>query len=228
MIRIALATLALSTLGTAQAILFGGNDEDRKACTKFLLDEGQGYKLLGSVCIQYGQPTWKAEYADMAEQAKGKSLRLGKNYWTTLNTSSALNIAGTNVPAGAYYLGLGCDEKGAFQLLVLDAKNADAKAWTPFNTDAWKADYTCTFKHSTSKTTVEKLSISIEGDQPAALELKIAWGDHALAAPLQMKTSTANAKDAATDGVEKVKAEAGDAIKKAKEAGKKLPEPAKQ
>lgn len=221
MIRIALASLVLSALVPAQAKLYGGNGEDRKACTKLMLDEAQGYKMLGGVCIQYGTPTWKAEYDAMADQAKGKSLRLGKNFWTTLNTSMTLAIGDTKVAPGAYYLGLHCDEKGNFHLLVLDAKTADSKAWAPYNSSEWQAAYTCPMKHGTSKETVETLSISINGEDPAALELEIAWGGHTLKAPMQMHTATDHAKDAAGKMVDKVKAEAAGAVKKLPEAVKK-------
>lgn len=187
MIRFAFAILSLSILAPAQGMLVGGNGDERLACSRFLLDDTQGYKLLGSFCIQYGQPTWKAEYAEMADQAKGQSLRLGKNYWTTLNNSAPLQIGATTVPAGAWYLGLRCDEEGKFHLLVLDAKNADAKAWTPFNPTEWKADHTCALEHAKSEEVVEKLTISVEGKTADALELKIAWGGHVLNAPVKIK-----------------------------------------
>ncbi|MEZ5966603.1 MAG: DUF2911 domain-containing protein [Planctomycetota bacterium] len=221
MIRFALATIVLSALVPAQGKLFGGNGEDRKASTKFLLDEAQGYKMLGSVCIQYGSPTWKSEYDGMVEQAKGKSFRLGKNFWTTLNTSSSLSISGTNIPAGAYYLGAHCDEKGEFHLLVIDAKTADSKAWTPFNSAEWKPTYTCALKHGTSKTSVSNLSIGIEGEDPAALQLQVTWGTHTFSAPLEMKTGTGSVQDAAGKVIEKAKTEAVEAVKKLPEAVKK-------
>lgn len=226
MIRLSIATLALSVVGTAQAKLFGGNDEPRMAATKLCLDESQGYKMLGAVCIQYGSPAWKAEYDGMAEQAKGKSLRLGKNFWTTLNNSAALTIGGTNVPAGSYYLGLHCDAKGTFSLVVLDAKTANTKAWTPWMADEWKPDFTCAMTHTKSKTSVENLSISLNGDDASKLDLKIAWGGHELTAPVQMSTGTMTdkAKDAAAKGVEKAKTDAAEI----KTEIKKLPEPVKK
>ena len=209
MIRIAIAALALSTLATAQVATFG--DNDARACTtKWVLDQGQGYKLLGSASIQYGSPVWKAEYDKAAEMLKGKSERLGKGFWTTLNNSVALTIGTTKVPAGSYYLSIHCDDKGNFHLLVIDSKTADTKSWTPWSKTEWKADYTCALTHGKGTKTVDNLSITLNGDDAAKMDLKLAWGGHELTAPVQMHTGTMmdKAKDAAVKGTEKAGTEA--------------------
>ncbi|HLU38290.1 MAG TPA: DUF2911 domain-containing protein [Planctomycetota bacterium] len=197
MIRIAIASLVLSTLAVAQARVFGGIDNERKAATTmaFEQDPQGGFKLLASTCIQYSTPAWKPEYDGMVDQAKGRSFRLGKNFWTTLNTSVALDIGGATVPAGAYYLGIKVDDEGKFHLLVLDAKNADAQGWSPANAVQWKPDHTCPLEHSKGSQTVEKLTITIDGQQTDSLELKIAWGGHVLTAPVKMQLRS-DAKDA--------------------------------
>jgi len=215
-IRLVLPSLLFALLAPSQAKVLGGNGDDRKAAVKFLFSDD--FKLLGSACIQYGAPTWKPEYEEMAEQAKGQSLRLGKNFWTTLNNSSTLVIGGTSVPAGAYYLGLSCDEKGKFSLLVLDAKNADGNGWTPLSASDWKADYTCPLEHKTSKTqTVDQLAITMEGDEQDDLEFKIAWGGHTLSAKMQIKADAGKGGKGASGDKE----QPGNAKKQPAGAGKK-------
>ncbi len=174
-----LLALAFAAAPVAQVQVFGG-DSPRMSSTKMIFNSS--FEMLGAVCIQYGQPTWKAEYEGMADQAKGKSLRLGKDFWTTMNTTVAFTMGGVKVAPGAYYLGLKCDDKGAFSLLVIDAKKSDKNGWTPFGADAWEADFTVPLTKGTTKETVEKLTISVTGSTPEALELKIAWGTHALTA----------------------------------------------
>lgn len=171
--------LALATAPVAQVQVFGG-DSPRMSSTKMIFSAQ--FEMLGAICIQYGQPKWKAEYEEMADQAKGKSLRLGKDFWTTMNTTTGFTMGGVKVAAGAYYLGLKCDDKGAFSLLVIDAKKSDKNGWAPFNAEQWEADYTVPLTKSTSKETVEALTISVSGSTPDALELKVAWGTHSLTA----------------------------------------------
>src|SRR5262245_56274783 len=104
---LAVAALALPASQSQQLQAFGGNSP-RMAATRLCFDQ----QLRGMICVQYGQPTWKAEYDGMLEKLKGKQLRLGKDFWTTFNTTVALDVGGTAVPAGAYYLGLTCGADG--------------------------------------------------------------------------------------------------------------------
>lgn len=217
MIRLALAALALTAAAAAQPQLFGGN-EQRASTTKLMLDPAQGYKMLGGVCIQYSQPTWKQDYEGKLDQYKGQSWRLGKNYWTTMNTMTALNIGGVQVPAGAYYLGLKLDEKGGFHLLVIDSKKADSNLWSPFMPNEWKADYTCPMNHGKSEKSAEKLTITLDGQTADALELKVHWGTHQVTAKVTMTPAVAAKTSEAS--VEKAK-ENAEAMKKAHEGIKK-------
>lgn len=224
MIRFAFTALALTVAAAAQPTLFGGNEE-RASSTKLLLDPAQGYKMLGGACIQYGQPAWKADYEGQLEGMKGKSWRMGKNYWTTLNAMSALTIGGVNVPSGSYYLGMKYDEKGNFHLLVIDTKKADTNLWSPFVPTEWKADYTCPMTHAKADKVADKLSITLNGETPNALELKVHWGNHQVTANVAMNTTANNAPakavGASMEKVEKAVTETAEKVKKLPEAVKK-------
>lgn len=78
--------------------------------------------LAGEYSVQYGKPAWNAEYdKDFAKLTHGKRLRLGKDWWTTLETFSPLTFGGTTELAeGAWFLALECSEAGAWSLVALD------------------------------------------------------------------------------------------------------------
>jgi hypothetical protein len=178
-----LLALSLAVPAQAQLQVFGG-EAPRMASTRIFWDNGP----VGMVCIQYGQPEWKAEYDGMLPKLVGKSLRLGKDFWTTLNTSSTLTIGGTKVPAGSYYLGLKCDEDGGFHLLLMRAEKADKKGWAPFVPEPWQAEHTIAMKMGKAEESAQKMSIALGGggDDPTALELSIHWGKHRLSVPTKV------------------------------------------
>lgn len=175
-----LAALLLVSTATAQLQVFGG-DGPRMASTKIFWHDGP----VGMICVQYGQPEWKPEYNAMIAEAKGKKARLGKDFWTTLNTSVALTIGAVKVPAGSYYLGVGSNAKdGSLELLVMDAKGADAKGFAPFMPDAWVPDYVVPMKHDDAAKETRLLTIQIRGDDPAKMSLRLSWGNHEMTAAL--------------------------------------------
>ncbi|MBK8979161.1 MAG: DUF2911 domain-containing protein [Planctomycetes bacterium] len=173
------AALALATPSSAQVQVFGG-DGPRMASTRIFWNNGP----VGMMCIQYGQPEWKAEYDAMRPKLTGKQLRLGKDFWTTFNTTCLVTIGGTEIPAGSYYLGLKCDDDGNFHLLVMSAEDADAEGWAPFVPDAWEADYVCPLKMTAAEDSAAKMQISLAsvGDDPTKMTFSVRWGTHVLAA----------------------------------------------
>src|SRR6185436_12892626 len=85
--RAAIVVAAL-VLPAQELQVFGGT-APRMAATRLFF--GPQFSLKGMVCVQYGQPTWKPEYDAKLESLKGKNLRLGKDFWTTFNTSVAVD-----------------------------------------------------------------------------------------------------------------------------------------
>jgi len=167
-----------------QPQVFGGN-APRMSATKILF----GNAGAAMICVQYGQPPWKAEYDTMLTTMKGKNIRLGKDFWTTMNTSVALTIGGTKVPAGSYYLGLKNDAEGKLHLAVLDAVAADKAGAGPFMPDGWKVDYTCPLEMTASEKQVDLLTFDLPHDPktPTNMTLSIAWGKHLLTAAVEVQ-----------------------------------------
>ncbi len=178
------AALAAPAFGQVQA--FGG-DAPRAAATRMLF--GQNFTPHGMLCIQYGAPAWKAEYDTQFEKIKGQNLRLGKDFWTTFNSSCALSIGGVEVAAGAYYVGLKCDAEGKFSLLLLDVKSADDAKQAPWTGATWKPAYTCPLTKSVTETEAAVMKMSLAGNGQAATEMTFTlnWGKHQLAAPIVAK-----------------------------------------
>ena len=120
----------------AQVQVFGGPDPDRKACS-VLFAEGstpENFKMKGGVSMNFSQPEWKDSYN--AELDSGKfnntNQRLGKNWWTSFDTYSTLEIGGTKIMPGAYFLGIHVDQGGKFHLLFLDPRQVLMNTWVPF------------------------------------------------------------------------------------------------
>lgn len=195
-------TLAALTFGPGLRAqqLVGGPDPDRKASTVFVFTDS--FEALAGVSISYSQPKWQDTYNGQLKELKGNYTRLGKNWWTTLDTVGMLEIGGTNIEAGSYYLGLAVDEDAAFSLLIFDSKQAMKSGLLPFSTALYEGKATAEIKapltlaKDSLKEVVVKMEIEIAADKndPAHGALSIRWGKHELSAPV--KFHLAGAKDA--------------------------------
>jgi hypothetical protein len=207
----ALTATLLAASGFTQELQAFPMNDDRKITGLFFWD---GAGSPGSFAIAYGQPAWKAEYDEMVASKKAAAVRLGKNYWTTLDTSVDLTIGGTKVPAGHYYLGILRDEKGTFHLMCMDSATVRAQRGAPHMTSQMKAKINAPLQHATVEDEADLLSITVDnGSKPTDGTLSIHWGKHQLTAnvtaDLGAKASPANAakeaKESAGKGLESLK-----------------------
>ncbi len=197
LLAVALTVLTFVPALAAQQVR-GGPDLDRTASNVAVVTDS--FETLAAVSISYSQPRWQDRYDGMLDSLKGNYSRLGKNWWTTLDTVGAIEVGGTMLEAGTYYLGLAIDKDGAFTLLVFDAKKAMQNRLLPFSTalytGAFKADLVApmTFARDARKNTVAKLEIEITADaeDPATGRLSIRWGKHELSAPVRFHLVTPN------------------------------------
>ena len=196
------ATLAALTFVPALQAqeVSGGPDPDRKASTLFVSTDS---KPLAGVAISYTPPNWQDSYDGMWEQLNsGLYMRLGKGWWTTLDTVGTLEIGGTKIEAGSYYLGLAVGKDGAFSLLIFDSKQAMRAGLLPWTTALYRGDAKAetraplTLAKNSLKDVVVKMEIEITADKkdPATGRFSIRWGKHELSAPV--KFHLAGAKDA--------------------------------
>lgn len=189
------ALLLAPVLVAQQIQVFGGADDDRQASTAVLFGEN----LMAGVSINYSQPEWKAEYDAQFDALKGKNLRLGKNWWTSLDTSVTLDIAGTKVEPGAYFLGLHCGDDGAFSLMIFPAKKAMKNGMMPFAPEAWKGGSTAPLKLNKNglADVARKMVIAFEVDQntPENGKFSIRWGKHELTADVKLDLTGGGSDD---------------------------------
>jgi len=183
----AFAALCCTLPTTAQKV-FGGPDPDRKSSTVFVFDDD--FHAHAGASISYSAPKWDDKYNAMLPTLKGKNARLGKNWWTSLDTIGTLDIGGTKIEAGNYFLGLHVDQDGNFFLLLLDAKKAMKNAVLPFPAEAMQADAKAplTLAKDSLKESVEKMEIEISADKadPATGKFAIRWGKHELSAKIKL------------------------------------------
>jgi hypothetical protein len=188
------ATLAALTFVPAlQAqLVSGGPDPDRKASTVFVSTEN--FEALAGVSISYTPADWRDSHNGMLEKLRGSNYtRLGKGWWTTFDTVGALEIGGTKVEAGSYYLGLVVGKDGDFSLLLFDSKQAMKTGLLPSMTALYRGEAKAetkaplTLAKDSLKEVVAKMEIEITADKkdPATGRLSIRWGKHELSAPVK-------------------------------------------
>ncbi|MFK7742663.1 MAG: DUF2911 domain-containing protein [Planctomycetota bacterium] len=198
----AFAALCLALPTTAQhgmekMQVFGGPSQ--RACSSVILF---GQNIMAGMTITHGQPVWQDKYTGMLNQLKGKTLRLGKDLWTTFMTSVAVEIGGTKVPAGSYCAGLVCDDAGNFSLALIDSTTTMKKGLMPFGPQEWKPEVLIplTLNKDVTKKSVEKMTMTLvtEKDNPMKGMFTLAWGPHSLTAPMQVH-SEKKAAEASAD-----------------------------
>jgi Protein of unknown function (DUF2911) len=183
-----LAALSCVAAVPAQMRVMGGPAERAAAWMVFFGKGPSGRQEMGGIAVQYGQPKWKAAYDadfDKFEQTvKGKINRLGKDWWTTFASNFDLEVGGTHIPAGTYYLGVSCDQDGKFSLAFLDATKAMKDGNMPFGPQKWQPDHLAPveFKKDVASEDVEKMTMALDKDakDPSKATFTISWGKHQL------------------------------------------------
>jgi len=175
---------AQSTQGPIQ--VFGGQPDER-ASTRMLYETD---RAIGEFAIDYGRPAWKKEYEDPAifdKITRGKVWRLGKDFWTTLDTSLPLRIAGREVLIGYYYLGLHRSEDGAsWSLAFLDPAKIRGSKLDAFEINKAPIAFKVPIKLEEGPEMVDKLTLllSYQKENITSVTLRIAWGKLLLTAPI--------------------------------------------
>ncbi len=187
--------LLFALIGSASALMaqegkgalqvFGGEMTER-AEARLLFWNSAKNTAAGEFVITYGQPEWKVEYnksENFDKMTKGKVWRLGKNFWTMLDTNLPLRIGGEQVAPGQYYLGAKRSADGAtWKLCFIDPTTARAARLDASGINNAEIAFTAPLKFSQSESSREKLDISLikAGSKLNRAQLVIAWGGFAL------------------------------------------------
>lgn len=146
--------------------------------------------VAGEYTVEYGKPAWQAAYDEGFDKlTKGKRLRLGKDYWTTLDTWCPLTIGEKEVKAGAYFLALECSDKGQWSLVLLDPEPLRKVRFDAYETSNTKGGALLPLEHSEVKENEAALAIRFVADakDPKLQTLEIRFGRHRLAAKVKPK-----------------------------------------
>ncbi len=187
--------LLAATAGLAQqtkpTIVAEGGSPDERASARVLYWNTKADAAAGQFAINYGRPVWKKEYDDPVKfdaMTKGKTWRLGSNFWTTLVTDLPLTIGGRSVRPGAYFLGLHRSADGSsWSLVFIDPVAARRAHLDAFDIRKATAAFEAPMSVATPVGKVEKLTITLSypRDKIRHVTMKVAWGNLALTAPVE-------------------------------------------
>jgi Tetratricopeptide repeat len=147
-----------------------------------------GSATLGEIAIGYGAVTWKDGYGEKAKskEFENKRWRLGKDFWTTLDSNIPVTIGTTAVPPGYYYLTLEKKSSGDFVLALNDAAAVKKGRFDAFQAESTQGGIEVVLKHETTPESASKLDIALTlaQDDPAKGALTIRFGPNKLSAPV--------------------------------------------
>jgi len=192
-------TLAASALQTPQkepVIAFVFDPPSERLSTGILFFDQEKQRSVGNVAISYGQPVWKEEYEDATKfdsMTRGQVWRLGKDFWTTLDTNLPFKVGGKEIPAGYWYLGLHRSADGAtWSLALMDPAKARKTYAIPAGLPLGGGpapDLLAPLTAAQVSSVVEKLKIWVtrEDEDLRRATLRIAWGKMLLTAPIEIE-----------------------------------------
>jgi hypothetical protein len=171
----------------------GGGVDDRGSARLLYWNDGAN-AAAGQVAINYGRPVWHKGYDDPAKFdsiTKGKVWRMGSNFWSNLYTDLPLNISGTSVAPGLYFLGLQRSPDGSsWSLAFIDPVKVRKEHLDAFEIHKAKVEFTAPMSaEPATSEPVEKLTITLTHPENDIhnLTVEVAWGHLALMAPVKVK-----------------------------------------
>jgi len=118
------------------------------------------------------------------------------DFWTTLDTSMPLDMAGTKVAPGYYYLAIARALDGAWSLVVIPAEKVQKAHGDAFLSRQYEGTR-IPLTYEKSKDKVAKLHLELKGDEKnlGQCTLTITWGNYKLTAPViaDLKSGAAEA-----------------------------------
>lgn len=189
---------AAAAAAQGQQMTFGGGADgrdERQSTWVMYFDSGSG-RSTGGFALNYNRVLWKEDYAKQLETIlRGKTWRLGKHFWTTLDSNLPLEMAGVEVKPGYYYLGLQRSEDGSrWNLALIDSQAARQARLDAFNISEAKVVYAIPLSFSRAEEKAEHLSVFFEvpGSEQGVAQgietevvLHIAFGPYQMTAPLK-------------------------------------------
>lgn len=174
------------------AIAAEGGTPDDRASARVLYWNDAKHEAAGQFAINYGRPVWKSVYEDPVkfdQMTKGKTWRMGSNFWTVLDTCLPLKISGKNIHPGYYYLGLHRSEDGSnWSLVFIDPAKVRTAHIDAFQIERAPVSFEVPMDTANATTKADKLTIDLSypEDNIRKVTLHVAWGTLALTAPIEV------------------------------------------
>lgn len=143
----------------------------------------------GQVAVDFGQPTWKAEYAKQvkSESSIGRRWRCGLDFWTTFDTNIDLSIAGTEIPAGNYYLTLERTDANNIVLWFNDPAPIRKRKLDAYVAHLVTGGIAVPMSLSEGEETTEALDFRfVTGKDNGKATLELRFGPYLLSAPMKL------------------------------------------
>lgn len=177
---------AAATKGSAQPQVFVATTE-RQNLRYFLYGSP---KIKGQFSVDYGPVTWKDEYAKFVakHQEQSPRWRFGQDFWTTFDTNLPLEIGGTTLQPGAYYLTLEVKD-GKFVVAFNDPAAIRKQQLDAFRAEKTSGGIPVVFAHTETKEPAAKLTFLAERAPDDATKgvLKVRFGPHELSAAFALR-----------------------------------------
>jgi len=173
---------------------FGGVSAERSSARVFYWNS-QKNSSPGQFVVNYSAPAWSKEMDDPAafdKATKGKIWRLGKDFWTTLDTNIPLTIAGKEVAPGSYYLGLERSSDGAtWSLVFIDPAKARKNHADAFDMTLTPVEFKVptTVQKGTAKNEKLVIDLSYAKETPKSVTMKISWGTMQVSVPIEAQVA---------------------------------------
>jgi len=196
--KLVVCMLALLMTGTLRAqqnpkIAVEGGSPDDRASARLLYWNGPAEAADGQLAINYGRPVWKKQYDDPAtfdKMTRGKTWRMGSNFWSNLYTDVPVTIGGKSISPGFYFLGMQRSADGSsWNLAFIDPVKVRESRIDAFDIRKATVEFTAPMTvEPASGDPVEKLTITLANaqDDIRSATLKVAWGHLALTAPVHV------------------------------------------
>ncbi len=175
---------------SSEVVALGGGRVAQRASARVLYSNRADNTFPGQFSISYGQPEWRSEYEDPTtfdQMTQGRVWRMGNNFWTVLDTNLPLRIAGREIAAGAYYLGIHRSEDGGtWSLAFMDPTKIRRARLDASEIHKATVDFMVPMTFLKAEEPAEKLAISLNTEELTDVTLKVVWGTLQLTTPIQV------------------------------------------
>lgn len=143
--------------------------------------------IAGQFHVDYGRPVWREEYLQQIDSIPaGQRLRLGKDFWTTLETNVPLTIGGVRLEPDQYYLASERTADG-FAIVAYEAAPLRRRRVASFQPPA-EGGHVIPLTLSQDEDLEEELSIEfVVENRTGKITLELAWGPLRLTAPVEVE-----------------------------------------